>query len=891
LDNALLVNELERNRARLAQQARLAMNTDSLKKLRIFAASPRDVAKERARLATVVEDLKALAEYVGVTLELVDWRQVAPDLGRPEQVILDQLKPDTWDLFIGILWHRFGTPPGGQDSQTQKEYLSGTEEEFRVVYRLWQQHQRPRVMFYWCKRSIPPDDLDPDQYKRVKEFFAGFTPDADHPGLYQTFDSLESFERRVRRNLQQFLLDYSEQVKQRVVSPQEVQVFAPRVPDNLPRRAAFFGRDREMDRVLSALGPEERGWGVVIDGIGGIGKTALAVEAAYRCKEDGLFEAFIFVSAKQKRLEPGGIKAQARAATTLDEFVNETVRTLGKPGIAQLTGEDRRRALLDVLRMTRALLIYDNLETLTKQEQETLADWLRFLPQGNKAMLTSRRRGGEGALWLRLDKLDWEAAREIIAHQAERDARLKGKLQRVRARWQELHDATGGSPLALVHTLGLMRVRVTLDLDGALAMLRRGAARESPLQEFIYQEARQELGTSDVAALSALSFFVPSTTFEALMAVADLSRTALETVLERLDALSLVNQELGEERYSLHPLTRAYVRDELLADTNAARATGMRFARYWVDYASRYGGSSKNYVTFNRLEAEWANLEAAANWLWETAAVQDDVVGDKDAARMLVDWADALSQFLWFGGRWDERVQLCARAYEAVRAMEDWSKAGWRAYDVAWIQYHRARTDGAARWADHCAEAWARGGSKREQATATQMRGLVAWQRKDYDEAERLLQEALAVWHDWGLDSDVAIVLNSLGGLAHAREDYDAAERCYLEALDLARKIDYKEGQAYMTGNLGQLALDREQWVEARKWCEQALSLARELGRLDLVASNQYRRARVCEAEGRADLALPLAQEALKIYERLQYKDLAKARELVERLRGKQPPP
>jgi hypothetical protein len=755
------------------------MHTDSLKKLRVFAASPRDVANERARLATVIEDLKALAEYVGVTLELVDWRQVVPDLGRPEQVILDQLKPDTWDLFIGILWHRFGTPPGGKDPQTQKEYLSGTEEEFRVAYRLWQQYGRPRVMFYWCKRSIPPDDLDPDQYKRVKAFLAGFSPDADHPGLHQTFDSVESFERLVRQNLIRFLLDYSEQVKQRVVSPQEVQAFAPRVPDNLPRRAAFFGRDREMDRVLGALGPEERGWGVVIDGIGGIGKTALAVEAAYRCKEHDLFEAFIFVSAKQKRLEPSGIKAEARAATTLDEFVNETARALGKPGIAKLTGEDRRRALLDALRTRRALLIYDNLETLTKEEQEALADWLRFLPQGCKAMLTSRRRGGEGALWLRLEKLDWETARKIIAHEAERDARLKAKLQPVQGRWQELYDATGGSPLALVHTLGLMRVRVTLDFDGALAMLRRGAARESPLQEFIYQEARQELGTSDVAALSALSFFLPSATFEALMAVADLSRTAMETVLERLDALSLVNQELGEERYSLHPLTRAYVRDELLADANAARETGLRFARYWLDYAERYGGGDReSYKTYDRLEAEWANPEAAANWLWETAAVQDDTVGDKDAARMLVALANALSQFLWFSGRWDERAQLNARAYEAARVMEDWSKAGRCAYDVAWIYSNYARNipESASMWANRCAEAWARGGSKQDQASATRMHGIVARQRKDYDEAERLYQDTLAIRRELGSDRGVAIVLGDLGTLARARRECNAAE-------------------------------------------------------------------------------------------------------------------
>ena len=153
------------------------------------------------------------------------------------------------------------------------------------------------------------------------------------------------------------------------------------------------------------------------------------------------------------------------------------------------------------------------------------------------------------------------------------------------------------------------------------------------------------------------------------------------------------------------------------------------------------------------------------------------------------------------------------------------------------------------------------------------------------DEAERLYQDALAVWRDLGLDVHVAIVLNDLGVLARERKDYDAAERYYREALELARKIDEKEGQASLLGRLGQLALDREQWAEARNWYEQELPLAREVGRVDLIAHVQYGLARVWEAEGRADLALPLAQEALKIQERLQDKDLAEARELVERLR------
>jgi len=862
------------------------MSADTLKKLRIFAASPSDVASERNRLAIVVEDLKPLAEHVGVALYLVDWRQAIPDMGRPEKVILDQIKPDSWDFFIGILWHRFGTPPGVNDSKMGKEYLSGTEEEFRVAYRLWEQYKRPRVMFYRCMRPIPPDDLDPEQYKRVKNFFVGFAPDADHPGLYQTFDSIESFERRVRQDLTCLLFDYSEQVEGRSVTPEEMQVFVPIVPDNLPRRSAFFGRAEEMEKVMNALSPNERGWGVVIDGIGGIGKTALAVEAAYRCKELEVFDAFIFTSAKQKRLEPSGVKPELSAATTLDEFVTETARVLGKPGIAKLEGEGRRRALLNALRETRALLIYDNLETLLKEEQETLADWLRFLPQGCKAILTSRRGGGEGGLWLRLEKLTWEDARQIILNELKHDENLKEKLQRAGEKcWQELYDETGGSPLALMHILGLLRVRTTLTFSGALALLRSKAG-DADLVRFVFQEARKDLSENVVNVLRSLSFFVPSAAFEALQSVANVTRQALETTIDRLSALSLVDVLAGEERYALHPLTRAFVRDELLADANIARKTGMRFARYWVGYARQYGGWNKeSYKTYGRLEAEWANLDAAANWLWETANVQGDSVEDKNAAQMLNDLAGTLWFFCWFRGRWDEGVQLSARAYEAMRALNDWSQAGGRAYHVAWIYYNRTRTDDAAQWADRCSDAWSRGGSRLEQACGIRMLGNALELRKDYDSANRYYQDALTIQRELKNNQSIANLLNDLGELEGKRKNYDAAERYCREALDIYQKREEKELMPAPLGSLAELALDRQQWAEARKWFEQELELAKEVGHVELIAQAQYGLARVHEAEGRAELALPLAQEALKIYERLQHRNLAEVRELEERLR------
>lgn len=862
----------------------------TLQKLRIFVASPSDMSAERAQVEKVATMLKPLADEVGLTIDVVDWRAAVPDMGCPEQVILDQLKPTSWDVFIGILWHRFGTPPGGKDPQTKKEYLSGTEEEFKIAYRLWKLCRNPRIMIYRCKRKVSLDMIDFEQAQRVNEFFAQFNAvKGEHPGLYREFDTTEEFDRLLFGDLQKILLDYGKHIEGRTIPPERVQALAPRIPNNLPRRVAFFGREKEMAKVLSTLNPHDRGWGIVIDGIGGIGKTALAIEAAYRAQESKMFDAFIFVSAKNMYLAPEGIRKQSPAACTFGDFVNETARVLGEPAIAQLADADKKRALLDALRRTRALLIYDNLESLTKEEQEVLSDFMRFLPQNSKAIFTSRRRGGEGALWLRLEKLELDAALQMIAEEAKKDARLAEKLRCAEARWHELYDETKGSPLALVHILGLMRVRTTLTFDGALELLRSN--RDPDLQRFIFEEARKELGTSEIAALRALSFFVPSAPFEALTEVAKISRNVLEAALDRLDALSLLDKPESTERYALHPLTRTFVRNELLADAQIVHEIGRRFAEYWVNYAKRYGGSRKDYKTYDRLEAEWANLEATAEELWQTAAVQNDNVGNKDAARMLSDLAYALWHFLWFGGRWEEMVLLSTRSYEAMHALKDWSNAGWHADSVAAVHYCRANTDEAAHWTDRASEAWEHAGSKYEQAIAMRMRGLVAKQRKDYDTAERLLQNALKVYRNMENDEAVAIVLNSLGGVKRNRKQYDAAERYYREALALAEKIDDKEGQATYMDSLGSLSLDLERWAEVHEWSEKALMLAKEIGRQDLISEAQYCLSRMHEAEGRPDIARPLAQEALAICERLQHEDLAEVRELVERLMRSYPHP
>lgn len=201
-------------------------------KFRIFIASPGDVMAERERLRAVIADLNRtgnVADQVGVTLEAYDWRNVSPATGRPEQVILDELAIAECEVFIGILWLRFGSPTGGIDRHSDRRFGSGTEEEFLRAYESWQSKGRPKILLYRCTRSANLDQLDPDQYKKVKEFFVNCEADKSHPALYQTYQTLEDYEQQVRYDLNKLLFEYSRNAAKKDFPP--------------PARAEFSGGD------------------------------------------------------------------------------------------------------------------------------------------------------------------------------------------------------------------------------------------------------------------------------------------------------------------------------------------------------------------------------------------------------------------------------------------------------------------------------------------------------------------------------------------------------------------------------------------------------------------------------------------------------------------------
>lgn len=187
----------------------MTVSIDSYKKIRIFVASPADVAVERQKLHSLVLDLNqtgSIVDQLGFVLEVLDWStHVAPAMGRPEGIILEQLPVKEWDLFIGILWMRFGSPTGGIDPDSGEKFTSGTQEEFELAYKSLQKNNRPHIHFYRCNKAFIPSKVDWEQSGNVDSFFKKFEHDGERPGLYELYKNESEFEKKVQKNIVKYL--------------------------------------------------------------------------------------------------------------------------------------------------------------------------------------------------------------------------------------------------------------------------------------------------------------------------------------------------------------------------------------------------------------------------------------------------------------------------------------------------------------------------------------------------------------------------------------------------------------------------------------------------------------------------------------------------------------
>ena len=273
------------------------------------------------------------------------------------------------------------------------------------------------------------------------------------------------------------------------------------IPHNLPTLQPFFGREDELKKIADALDPDSRTWGALIDGPGGMGKTSLAVRAAYDASPE-VFKKIIFISLKTRELDDDGVRdLSGFILSGLVELLNELARELGCDDIAKAPEDQRPRLLLDRLRGTQTLLVLDNLESLLKRERDTLFTFVKKLPAGCKAILTSRGRIGSGAEELILEKLSEKAALDTLAELATHNPILARTSEAERL---VLYRETAGKPLLLRWTAGQLGRGHCLTFTDALHFIRSCPEGNDPL-EFIFGDLVEDFDAAETQALCALT--------------------------------------------------------------------------------------------------------------------------------------------------------------------------------------------------------------------------------------------------------------------------------------------------------------------------------------------------------------------------------------------------
>jgi len=231
---------------------------------------------------------------------------------------------------------------------------------------------------------------------------------------------------------------------------------------------------------------------IAIEGIGGIGKTALAHKLVrHLAQHEQAFADFGWISAQKRFLEAtGGIRSADAPALTVQALIEALVTQLiaGAAGGAPVAPDRALLALENRLREAPHLIVVDNLETVA--DVESLLPTLLRLASPSKFLLTSREtcQGPAGIYHFAVPELSETDALDLVRH----EARLQGMTHVAGVSADELcpiYATVGGNPLALRLVTGQLQI---LTLRQVLENLRAAARSQVTLGILLHSQGQTE---------------------------------------------------------------------------------------------------------------------------------------------------------------------------------------------------------------------------------------------------------------------------------------------------------------------------------------------------------------------------------------------------------------
>ncbi|WP_063774882.1 AfsR/SARP family transcriptional regulator [Kitasatospora azatica] len=614
--------------------------------------------------------------------------------------------------------------------------------------------------------------------------------------------------------------------------------------NSLPRDVAdFTGRGQETDRLLAAAAAPATNAVVIsaIDGMAGVGKTALAVHVAHTLA-DQYADGQVFIDLHgftpgQTPLDPGTALARLLRAVGVSEDA--------------LPSDPEERAVLwrSEAAERRLLIVLDNAVDAAQVRPLVPGS------PGSLVLVTSRRRmpalAGAGAL--SLDVLDQDAAVALFGQICGAD-RVVGEEEAV----AEIVRLCGRLPLAIRITAARLAHRGTWTPSHLLARLRD---RISLPTEFRTQDqsvaaafaVSYDALTPDQQRLFRLAGLHPGDDFSAyaLAALADLPLTETEDLLDELhDHHLLIEQSLG--RYTFHDLLRHHAHG--LARSEESDASRQAALERLFDYYNHTAAAAvdilypheshrrphppKPATPTDRLRTD----EDARAWLDSeltnliTAGTHPVAAGTQHAG----DLSSILARYLDHYGHYSKSLTLHAAAVESTTATGNRAGNATARTNLAGSYWLLGRYPEAI----ECFEAALLGfrnieDQAGERRVLTNL-GVTFAHLSRHQEAIEHLTRAMAAYGAAGDRAGQVIVLNNLGSVCEQLEDFEQAGQYHRQALALAREVGDHVTEGKALANLGMTLNRLGRPTEAADMLHQALAIATTAGdrTRELVALN-----------------------------------------------------
>lgn len=637
----------------------------------------------------------------------------------------------------------------------------------------------------------------------------------------------------------------------------------------LPRPDGHFtDRTQEIRQVLDAIGTPSAAPFCVIYGMGGSGKTALAVRAAHAL-EDSFPDGVIF-------LDLHGYTEQ-RSALTAAETLDRLVRRMRVDAAAIPADPDELAAYYhDLLDGRRLLLVLDNAHDAA-QVRPVLPR-----PGGCAAIVTSRRRMSalDDSLLVQLDVLAPHDAMELFravagANRLREESGGEDTLRRV-------VDLCGRLPLAI--RIAAARYRAVqgyslMELEARLSVESDRFGELDDDDRSVAASFRVSLNDlpDEVARTFTLLGLHLGASFDAYStaAVADISEREAARHLRQLADWHLV-LDAGSGRFQFHDLVAAFARQRgSVTVSEAERAAALRrLADYFLrtaDLADRQITPQRYRVPLDLLDRPTAvpplpDYDTALRWLAiENGNLLQVCLGAGSAGFDQACWqlAYTLRGYYYLTKRWQPWTATHEVALAAARRCGDRRAEAMIANNLGLAHLERQATQSAAGYYEQARELFTAVGDAHGEHTARANLAWLHYERRDYQsfldemrpvydfyrrersernaaitlrgiglaeaelgrtsEAIADLQAALEVFERFDLRMDAAMAFNALGETYQRTGDVGRATEALNRAIVISQGSGSTYEQARAHHRLGELADGTGNTNEARRQWNLAL--------------------------------------------------------------------